>query len=323
MKKYEKIGLLDTTVSTLNVGDRIIYDSCFNQISNVFPVEQFFNISTRDYLSPFSINILNNVDYNFLMGTNALSSDNLFRGPWKLTPLHIPFIKKNNIVTLGVGWNSYQKEPSSYAKIFYKKLLSKDLLHSVRDNYTAQMLKKSGVENVINTSCSTMWNLTEENCKKINCDKKDSVVFTLTDYNRDHEKDAFLIDLLVKEYKDVYYWIQGSDDRKYFDIFDRNITKSIKIIPPRLEEYDYILQSKEVDFVGTRLHAGIRALQKYRRAIIIGIDNRAIEKAKDFNLNVVPRENIFTNLKEAIFRNDNVQIHLPMKEIEMWKRQFK
>ena len=53
--------------------------------------------------------------------------------------------------------------------------------------------------------------------------------------------------------------------------------------------------SENIDYVGTRLHAGIRALQHKKRTIIIGIDNRAIEKAKDFNLTVIDRKNIKNN----------------------------
>ncbi|OEE41047.1 polysaccharide pyruvyl transferase family protein [Vibrio ordalii] len=318
-----KVGLLDTTVSTLNVGDRIIYDSCFSQINELFIKEQFFNISTRDYLSPFSMKVLNGMDLSFLMGTNVLSSDNLLQGPWKLTPLHIPFIKNNNIVTLGVGWNSYQKEPSYYARYFYSKLLSNEMYHSVRDNYTAQMLIKSGVKNVLNTSCSTMWNLTEEHCKSIDCNKKDSVIFTLTDYSKDYEKDGFLIKLLIKEYKNVYFWAQGSEDINYLNCFDEGKTKEIKIIPPRLESFDHVLNSVDVDFVGTRLHAGIRALQKKRRAIIIGIDNRAIEKGKDFNLNVINKDDIYTSLKNEIFATKIVDVRIPQEKINLWKEQFK
>ncbi|WP_217542332.1 polysaccharide pyruvyl transferase family protein [Vibrio cholerae] len=322
MNENNGIGLLDTTISTMNVGDRIIYDSCSNEIGKTFSTEQFFNLSTRDYLSPFSINILNKTKYNFLMGTNILSNDNLFRGPWKLTPLHLPFIKKNNIVTLGVGWNSYQKDPSMYAKIFYSRLLSKDIWHSVRDGYTANMLKKSGINNVLNTSCATMWKLTEQHCKDINCDKKDNVIFTLTDYNRDIEKDALMIELLMQEYKNVYYWLQGSEDLNYIKQFGKKVTENIKIVPPRLDSYDSILESIDIDFIGTRLHAGIRALQKKRRAIIIGIDNRATEKSKDFGINVIPRENLYRDLKREIFNNREVRIKLPLKEIEKWQEQF-
>ena len=41
--------------------------------------------------------------------------------------------------------------------------------------------------------------------------------------------------------------------------------------------------------VGTRLHAGIRALQKGNQALILSVDNRATEINKDINIPVISR----------------------------------
>ena len=57
---------------------------------------------------------------------------------------------------------------------------------------------------------------------------------------------------------------------------------------------------KELDYVGTRLHAGVRAMQKGRRSIILSIDNRAREMGKDYNLNVIERNDIY-KLEEYIY----------------------
>jgi len=76
-----------------------------------------------------------------------------------------------------------------------------------------------------------------------------------------------------------------------------------------------------LDYVGTRLHAGIRALQKSRRTIIIGIDNRSLEKAKDFDITVVERKNL-NGLKSRIKKPFTTRIKLPKKEIQRWKSQF-
>ena len=84
-----------------------------------------------------------------------------------------------------------------------------------------------------------------------------------------------------------------------------------------------ILENEEsIDFVGTRLHAGVRALQNRRRTIILGIDNRAFEKAKDFNLTVCPRDDL-DKLNELINSNLQTQINLPNENIARWKSQFK
>ena len=68
----------------------------------------------------------------------------------------------------------------------------------------------------INTSCATMWDLTKEHCAMIKKEKSDKVVFTITDYNKDIEKDTLMIDVLVSNYKKVYFWPQGIEDFNYF-----------------------------------------------------------------------------------------------------------
>lgn len=78
-----------------------------------------------------------------------------------------------------------------------------------------------------------------------------------------------------------------------------------------------------VDYVGTRLHGGIRALQKNVRTLIIGVDNRAIEKKKDFNLPVVEREMIVDQLEIEINRPYDLNINLPESNIEKFKLSLK
>lgn len=77
-----------------------------------------------------------------------------------------------------------------------------------------------------------------------------------------------------------------------------------------------------IDYVGTQLHAGIRALQKKRRSVILGVDNRADEKAKSYNLNVVNRKG-FSQITAAITSPLEVDIKLPLDNIAKFKNQFK
>ena len=41
-------------------------------------------------------------------------------------------------------------------------------------------------------------------------------------------------------------------------------------------ETDALIQDTECDYIGTRLHGGIRALQHGRRSLILSVDNRAV-----------------------------------------------
>ena len=83
----------------------------------------------------------------------------------------------------------------------------------------------------------------------------------------------------------------------------------------------YGLNTQEVDYIGTRLHAGIRAIQKKKRTLILSIDNRAIEIAKDINLNSCERGNN-KEIKEFILNNYKTDIKIKKQEIEEWKSQF-
>lgn len=96
----------------------------------------------------------------------------------------------------------------------------------------------------------------------------------------------------------------------------------MNIINATLEDYNKFLESHETDYIGTRLHAGIHALNYKKRSIIISIDNRANEIAKDTNLPIIQRENITSQLEAKIKSNWKTDINLPLENINKWKKQF-
>ena len=194
-----------------------------------------------------------------------------------------------------------------------------DYIHSVRDAYTEKFLHKIGITNVVNTGCPTMWGLLPEHCAAIPQKKADTVILTLTDYSQDVARDELLIKTLNEHYRSVYYWIQGANDYAYFKTL-RGV-ENIKIIPPNLAAYDTFLKEHETDFVGTRLHGGMRALQNKRRTIIIGIDNRAIELNRDFNIPVLNQNNM-EQLSGMIEQPLITAIRLNTKNIALFLRQF-
>ena len=76
-------------------------------------------------------------------------------------------------------------------------------------------------------------------------------------------------------------------------------------------------------YVGTRLHAGIHAMNRKVRSVILAVDNRAIEMGRDFNLPVIRREELEEKLQERIYGSWNTQIKIPVDSIVKWKKQFK
>ena len=97
----------------------------------------------------------------------------------------------------------------------------------------------------------------------------------------------------------------------------------ITILNPHLDAYKNLLKSDlSLDSIGLRLHAGILALNYKRRAIIIGMDNRAIEISKDTDLNVIPYAHILSCLEKAIYSHSLHTIKIPFENIQRWRMQF-
>ncbi|MCE9681657.1 polysaccharide pyruvyl transferase family protein [Halomonas alkalisoli] len=313
-----KIALFDTSVCTENLGDFIIMDAVRDHINTMFPDAMVLHTSTHDKISKPSYRISKGSDFSFVGGTNLLSSNMNKYNQWKINLFDGFFL--DDIVLMGVGWWQYQKSPNQYTRTLLKSVLHKDMLHSVRDSYAEKMLKAAGISNVINTSCPTMWWLDEEHCAGIPAEKGENVVATITDYNKDPKNDLALFEILKRSYQKVYVWPQGSNDLSYIE--ELGLNRLSKVLPPNLKVYNNLLASEQsLDFVGTRLHAGVRALQHKKRTIIIGIDNRAFEKAKDFNIKVCPRGQM-DELKGILNGDFKTDIKLPNVNIARWKNQF-
>jgi len=316
----KKITIFDTSVASENIGDFIIMDSVNRELKELFNKDMLFYSLTHDKVSKTTYRLNKISDFSFLGGTNLVSSNMNKYNQWKINLIDTLFLK--NIILMGVGWWQYQSKPNFYTKYLLKKVLNKDILHSVRDSQAETMLRSIGIDNILNTGCMTMWQLTPEHCLKIPPEKAENVIFTLTDYNQNIKYDQKLINILNNNYKTIYFWPQGSGDLNYINTL-KNIN-NIKILGGNIFSYDELLNDKSIslDFIGTRLHAGIRALQKFRRTIILGIDNRAEEKGKDVNLKVLSRQKI-DKLEELLIHNVKTDIRLNEININKWKNQFK
>jgi polysaccharide pyruvyl transferase WcaK-like protein len=127
------------------------------------------------------------------------------------------------------------------------------------------------------------------------------------------------LEIVLANYEKIYLFPQMMGDAQY--VQNINLGRDIKVISPSLAAYDQILASEELDYIGTRLHGGIRALQHGRRSLIIEVDNRAAEIASDTNLPTVKRDD-FNAVKHWIKNDSPTIINLPLTEIASWKAQF-
>jgi hypothetical protein len=163
-----------------------------------------------------------------------------------------------------------------------------------------------------------MWQLTDEHCARIPVRKAPHAMFTVTYYHPQPEQDKAVFDLLKKHYDTVYVWAQQADDVGYIEQLGLD---GFVWVDRTLKAYDKVLSEVDLDYVGTRLHGGIRALQHGRRSAIIPVDNRATEIEKQTKLPIVQR-----NDPEAVERwivdPAPTTLTMPWEDLTRWKAQF-
>ena len=307
-------------VTSDNVGDFIIADAVSKELAKLFPQAYIGTYPCKTPLHSPAVYRCNQACFRFVGGTNILQGKKPQR-TWA-----VPFSdlwKYRKAILMGAGWGKYQKKISLSSRMFYRSLLDNSFLHSVRDSYTCDQLKKCGIENVICTGCPTTWNLTESFCSQIPAGKKSSAVVTLTDYAKDPERDQALLNACAANYENLFFFPQSSADIPYFHaVLPAELAGKFIVIAPDLAEYDRFLTEIQPDFIGTRLHGGIRALQHRCRVLIIGIDNRAKEMGKDISLPFLPQENM-KELPGLLQNGWDIALKIPQKNIDIWKDQFR
>lgn len=313
--------VFNTSLETENLGDYIIMQYCKEVLRSLFGNRELIEISTHRIPSVEEEKSVRDTKLKFVCGTNLLTSHIEQWWNWRLPDGFRKKLAYRNVIFMGVGWNTYQDECSNYSKLIYRSILNPSVLHSARDQYTEQMLKRAGITNVINTGCPTMWKLRPEFCQDIPRDKAIDVITTITDYRRDISNDNLMLEILSRNYQNVYLWLQGRYDEEYLRLLNR--PDNLRIIPRSLEAYREKLIQGKVDYVGTRLHAGIYALNHKVRSCVIAVDNRAIEIGKDTNLPLVLRENIRMELEQKIKGAFSTEIRINETNIRVFMEQFR
>jgi polysaccharide pyruvyl transferase WcaK-like protein len=316
------VCLLDTGIGSRNMGDHIIVDSIKRHLRTLFPAAIFVNVPTHEYLGPESLKLLDSSSVRLVCGTNLLASHMDEYKQWKLGGLE--FAALRDVTLLGCGWWQYQEMPNRYTELLLNRILSSSTIHSVRDGYSVDKLSGLVGKQVVNTTCPTLWSLTPDHLANVPDRMARDVVTTLTDYKADPVADAFMLEHLGSRYRHVYVWIQGTGDFSYLKRLCARAPGSVRVVPATLEAYDELLASGlDLDYVGTRLHAGVRALQKGRRALILAVDNRAREISGDTGLPCLPRERATSELEGLVERFSARDIRLPVKNINRWLDQFR
>lgn len=309
-------------ITSPNIGDLIISRAVERELHSIFGEDcQIINRPSHSYLSFTDIKLFNSVDHIIVGGSNLLWFRFFPRASFRIGLLGILFYRK--LILFGVGWGSYKlQKVGIWSKFISKLIFSKTNIHSVRDEFTANISReKLGLKNTINTVCPTLWFCLNKNSKDYRVNKGERCIFSLTDYDKDRENDLKLINELNKAYikSNIYFWPQGAGDTAYVkslgydgNIIERNLESLIKF-------YKEIIPT---DYIGTRLHAGVLALEYNIRTLIIKIDNRANEISRDTGLQIIDRLNL-NGLNKWIECSPETNIKLPKENILRWKSQFK
>lgn len=323
----EYILLLDTSIASDNIGDDIIMECTRKELKPI--LSKNFTRTLPTHVSPFhwyqvwrksyALCSFANCKLKFVGGSNILIPNLLTHYPqWNINIFNYQPLKGSILVGVGAGAGA-ENGSNWYTRYIYKHMLNSEYYHSARDERSKEYMEYLGLK-AINTGCVTMWALTPEFCKSIPTRKADNVVFTLTaSYGADKEKDQYLIDTLIKHYKNLYFFPQCVGDYEYLHQL-KNI-EHIHILPASKEAYDEYLTNTDTDYVGTRLHGGIYAMRHQRRTIIIAIDERARAINEKNNLNCIERKNIKL-LDELIESEIETKITMNFEEIKRWKSQF-
>jgi polysaccharide pyruvyl transferase WcaK-like protein len=309
------VNVFDTSIDSDNLGDEIIMDAVWDIIRPLFPDATFIRTPSHRRATLAELRAGRAADISIVGGTNILKSHMLVRSNWKITPLD--YVVWRNVVLMGVGWQQYGGEADALTRLFFKTVLSKKHLHSVRDMHTYDKLHQH-VPNTIYTACPTMWELDAQRCSAIPVQKARHAVFAVTYYRPAPEADRRLFEMLRKHYDKIYFWPQQAMDVPY--VRQLGLEGMIPI-DPSIAAYNRVLDQEDVDFVGSRLHGGIRALQRGRRAMIVPVDNRATEISKSSGLPVVSRDEPEA-IERWITQPAPVKVVLPVEAMEIWKNQF-
>jgi len=307
------IVLFDTSVASNNLGDEIIMDAVERIVRQTLPDAYAFRVQTHDAISAVSRAIAGRCALGIVGGSNLLKSRMRSRPLWKLTLRDALVLR--NIVLLGVGYQYYDEtRPSAYTRWLLGRILHRGAIHSVRDEYTKTKL--AGLAHkVVNTTCPTLWELTEARCAAVSVARARAVVALLTYYAPKPDIDRALLDELACRYEKIYFWPQQFEDLAYL----RSLGDyPVEVIPPSVAAYTEFLDREPVDVVGSRLHGGIRALQRGRRALVVAIDNRAPEIARDTGLPVVARTDL-PAIRRWIEDPTPVRLRLPVPAIDEWR----
>lgn len=321
----ENILLLDTAFASFNKGDDIIMECTRKELAPLLENRFELNLPThitsfhwyQVYKNSIAYRTYADCQWKFIGGSNVMVPNLLTHyAQWNINIFNYqPFI---GTIMVGVGAGVGAEQGSNwYTRYIYQHMLNREFYHSARDERSKVYMESLGLK-AINTGCVTMWMLTPEHCAQIPTKKADKVVFTITAGCFD-ERDQQMLDVLLRNYKEVYFWPQGHED--YAKFMTMKGADKVHVLQATKDAYDKYLTENDTDYVGTRLHGGVYAMRHKRRAVIIAIDERARAINEKNHLNCIEKDKM-GDLEAMIVSEFETKVVMDFEKINEWKSQF-
>ena len=321
----KNIVLFDTSYGSLNLGDFIIEEAVTREMSYLlkdvfcvrYPTHTPISFNIQSLLPVLSTRTCRSADYKFICGTNIVKNTLLrFARDWSINQVNACLYK--GAVLLGCGRELNKKHVDVYTKTLYRKVFSKEFVHSVRDQRTAGLMDELGFKVEV-TGCPTTWSLSNELVDRIYAKSRpDKALVTITDYAKNPAQDAALVKMLLKQYSSVMFWPQGSRDYDYMKSL--GLLDKLELVPANFSAYEQVM-SQDFDYVGTRLNGGVFALRHGHRTVILSADNSASDMAAFNGLPVVPRSAL-SDIEQVLDGSVKPELYIPRNAIDEWKAQF-
>lgn len=287
------------------------------ELTALFPDATIERFGTHNKPSIANLARIVRSDLVIVGGSNLLCENFRLFKQWRLDFWQAVLVRR--AIFFGVGSWQYGERAEKSAVRFFRAALSKSGPHSVRDQYTKTRLAAMGFANAINTHCPTMWPLIGKDAGFYQSRQR-AVLTTLTDYNRSPKDDDNLRTLL-EHYDTVYFWPQGVGDLGYLRTLDcfRNHGNKFVILDRSIESLNDRLDAGSIDYLGTRLHCGIKCLTKGVRSMILAVDNRATELSHDTGLPIANREDAVSSITKWIENDAKPSIQIDRENVQRWR----
>ncbi len=315
------IVLCDPGIGSRNVGDEVISQASRRQLHDQFPSEHLVRVSSHGSIGVKEASLIRRAHVTFVGGSNLLDASmrlRSWRNQWGVGAQTPSLTGRSAYVLMGVGLKTSERATASpTAKVLLRRLLRHDVVHAVRDDRSVSLLKQIGLK-ATNAGCPTLWGANEFPAP--NSTPAARCVTTLTCYAKRPSADRAMLDLLRQRYERVSLWPQSEEDVTYLRELDPN--GRVDVVAPTLTALRDALLTDGADYVGTRLHGGIRAIQLGARCTIVAVDHRALDLADTCHLPVVRRDDTTVDIERSIDRASGPQAAPPLTRVDEFFAQF-